>query len=79
MYTGTVEAAQGTCTRDPRDNRYSDPYVPRIRSSMAIHTQVVPRTGTCTYISVRERQKGTAGRTGRINGQVANISVTISK
>jgi hypothetical protein len=51
-------------------NRYSDPYVPCIHSSMTIHTQVIPRTGTYTYVSVCERQKGTAGRAGGINGQV---------
>jgi hypothetical protein len=63
MYTGTVEAAQGTCTRDPRDNRYSDPYVPRIRSSMAIHTQVYPGRGrTCMYQHMRDRKEQLAGQ-----------------
>ena len=60
-------------------NRYSDPYVPCIRSSMAIHTQVYLGQGTYMYVSIRERQKGTAGQTGGMNGQAANILVIISK
>jgi hypothetical protein len=57
----------------------SGPRVPRIRSSIAIHTQVICGIGTYTYVSVWRRQKGAAGRAGEMNGQAANFLVTIYK